>query len=705
MREKFIRNCSEKILISVVQLTTMTEPVSDKNNFINQATLIIRENITNDQFGVSELADAMGMSRSNLLRKIKKQTHLSASLFIREVRLESATELLKQENYTVSEIAYKVGFSSPSYFIKCFRERYGFPPGDYGKEQIEVKEIKEERSKKIPVLPVSIAVVALLAVVIFFVLRPDGSQKQKVKSIAVLPFINDSSDSSNVYIINGLMESTLNNLQQIKDIRVISRTSVEKYRNNPKTTPEIAKELNATYIIEGSGQKIENRILLTIQLIEAATDNHLWSQQYQRDTDDIFNLQADVAKNIAEQIEAIITPEEAERIEKIPTDNLVAYDYFLQGLDLLNNPVSDNIEHSISWFHKAIAHDNKFARSYAAIAIAYYFMDEKKIEKQYSDSINFYADRALFYDSKLPQSLIAKALFYMAHGEYELAIPYFEKVLEISPNNDLVLVFLVDLYVHHLPDSQKYLEYALRGLQVDLVAAYDSATASFSYLHISNAFIQSGFVDEAEKYINKSLELMPENLYSEYVKAFILYARNENLIQLKSSLHTAYQKDSSRLDVMQEVAKLHYYLGDYEKSYFYYKKFTGMREAYKLDIYNFENYKISFVFEKMGDKQKATELMESFKSIAENTQSIYKHYNLALYYSYIGETDKAIEHLGLFAEEENYSYWIVLFSPIEPLILKLKDHPEYKRIFNRIEKNFEQYHKKVERTLKEKKLI
>ena len=98
------------------------------------------------------------------------------------------------------------------------------------------------------------------------------------KSIAVLPFINDSNDSTNIYFINGLMESTLNNLQKFEGLRVISRTSVEKYRNNPQPIPEIARELNVNYLVEGSGQKIGNQILLHIQLIDAQHDKHLWSE-------------------------------------------------------------------------------------------------------------------------------------------------------------------------------------------------------------------------------------------------------------------------------------------------------------------------------------------------------------------------------------------------------------------------------------------
>ncbi len=688
----------------------MPNPQPAENKFIGQITTIVEKNISNEQFGVSELADAVGMSRSNLLRKIKKETELSASQFIRDVRLKYAAELLQEGSYTVSEVSYKVGFGSPSYFIKCFRELYGYPPGEMGKQEISQKEeipIEEtkESKRKLPIIAISTFFVAISAVSLFLVLKPDSTNSAKTKSIAVLPFLNDSNDTSNVYIINGLMEATLNNLQQINDLRVISRTSVEQYRNHPKSTPEIARELNATYLVEGSGQKIGDQILLNIQLIEAETDNHLWSQQYQRETKDIFTLQAEVAKNIAEQIEAIVTPEETKRIEKAPTNNLVAYDFFLKGLDLLQAPVEENLKEAVLYFKKAIKHDPEFARAYAGIAISFYLQDNGKAERQFGDSINYYADKALFYDSQLVQSLIAKALFYMEHKEYELAVPYFEKALELNPNSDVVLIFLVELYVNFLPDTEKYLEYALKGLEIDIVAAYDSTTASYSYLHISNAFIQSGFIDEAEKYINISLDYFPGNLYSEYVKAYILYSKNKNLEQLKDALLEAFAKDNTRLDILQEVAKLYYYLGDYETAAKYYAKFVEIKDLYKLDIYPSENGKIAVTFEKTGQQELADKYFAEYLNWANKDQSIYKNFSLALYYSYKGDTNKAIEHLKLFTKEKNFHYWTILFTQLDPLTDNMQKHPEFKKVFREIENNFNDYHKRIEKSLKEKGLL
>ncbi len=686
----------------------MPEPQSIDKEFINKITGIIEDKMSDEQFGVSELAHEIGMSRSNLLRKVKKATNLSASQFISQVRLNRALELLKEKSLNVSEVSFRVGFNSVSYFIKCFHEQYGYPPGEVGKNIINESEAQagdQPTKKKTTYLFWTITVIILVATIAYLALNHFVSKKEiPEKSIAVLPFKNDSNDSSNVYFINGLMESILNNLQNIEDLRVISRTSVEKYRNSQKTIAEMSKELNVDYFVEGSGQKIGNKILLNVQLIEASSDNHLWAKQYSRKAKDIFNLQNEIAENIADKIEVIITPEAKERINKIPTDDLVAYDYFLKGLDLFYKSDRESIEEAIEWFKKAIERDNEFARANAGIAIAYYSLDITQTEKQYADQINFYADKALLFDPKLPQSLIAKALFYMNSSAYELAVPYLEKALEYNPNSALVINILSDFYTRYVPNTEKYLEYALKGIQLD-IAAHDSVTASFIFLHLSNAFIQSGFIKEAELYINKSLDYYPGNLYSEYVKAYILYAENKNLKQLKEGLLAALQKDTSRLDILQEVGKAYYFERNYDSAYKYYKKFTEIRNALNMDIYRSEDAKIAVVLSKVGLNEESKKYLSKYKEYADYDESIYKDLSLAAYYSYQGETANAIEHLRLFSQQENYHYWIVLFLEIDPLMDNIKNLPEFRKLLNEIKTKFRKYHNGIRGSLEEKGIL
>ncbi|WP_439132468.1 helix-turn-helix domain-containing protein, partial [Polaribacter sp.] len=396
--------------------------ISYQGKFIEQAKAFVIENISNEQFGVSELATLMNMSRSNLLRKIKKQTELSASQFIRQVRLQKGMELLKETELTVSEISYQVGFSNNSYFTKCFREHYGFSPGESRKEIIEDPEIEAENVETENVEtevfvtkddtsilkkyrnPIVLATILIIAVVSYLFIK-NNSRNSKIsshnlkKSIAILPFKNMSSDSTNLYFVNGLMESTLNNLQKIEDLRVISRTSVEKYRNTDKTIIEIAEELNVGYLLEGSGQRIGDQVLLNIQLIDASNDMPIWAQQYNNKVVDVFSLQNTVAKKIAEAIKAKVTPAELQQINKKPTENILAYDYYLKGLENQNEQSEAGLNKAILNFEKAIEEDSKYANAYAQIAISYYYLDANKIEKKYLDKLNEYADNSLLYDS------------------------------------------------------------------------------------------------------------------------------------------------------------------------------------------------------------------------------------------------------------------------------------------------------------------
>ena len=881
-----------------------SQPVD--NDFLKKATQKIEDNVGNEHFGVSELANELGMSRSNLLRKIKKNTHLSASQFIRNVRLKFSMELLKSTSLTVSEVAFKVGFSSTSYYIKCFREYYGYPPGEAGKRREDGNSegtsenswnnhqlaaimftdiqgytalMQQDESKAVgyrnrhreifnaaikryngrilqyygdgtlstfssaidavrcgiemqqafqddPQIPVRIgihtgdiiftdddiigdgvnvasrieslasvgsvfisekvfdevknqpdiltvsmgifelknvskptevfaiankglvvpkeihaegkvkqkhssvdqqpansgrrifywaAAVMLILLAVYFLSKTglfeknspwnnSAQQFESGQSIAVLPFINDSYDSSNVYIINGLMESILNNLQKIKDLRVVSRTSVEKYRNSDKSAREIAEELGVQYLIEGSGQKINDQIKLSIQLIEAAKDRHLWSEQYNRNTQDIFNLQSEVAKNIAEHIRVFVTPEEKQRIEQKPSNNLVAYDHFLKGLELFHKGNLESLPGAISWFKKAVKHDSSFARAYADIAIAYFYLDMFRAEKLYSDSINYFADKSLTHDPELSQGLLAKGMYYMNMRDYDMAAPYLEKALEFQPNSAMVVNFLSDFYTNYRPNTEKYLEYALKGSQLN-VGSDDSTMASFSMLHLANALIQTGFTDEAAKYIEKSLEYNPNNIYSQYVKVYIQLSMDLDLAKAKDGLVKVLAMDTNRLDVMQEVGKIYYFMRDYKGAYPYYRKFVDIRNAQDMDIFPFENAKIGVVFDKLGYKEEAEDLFAIFHMYAEKDESIYKNLSLAAYNSYMGNIQTALDQMELFSEEDNYHYWVVLFMGMDPLMDNIKDEPAFKTTYQLIQDKFWQKHNELRKRLEKQGLL
>ena len=697
----------------------MLNTTQDRGDFLNKATTAIVENAHDDKFGVSELAEEMNMSRSNLLRKIKKATGLSASQFIRQVRLEIAMDMLKDTSLSVSEVSFKVGFGSSSYFIKCFREQYGYPPGEVANKKAEAQEeeiseteipeiIMEGAGRKFSsrMLLFTLPVLGILIISFLFLYEKPSRNAENIepeKSIAVLPFKNESSDSSNLYFVNGLMESTLNNLQKIKDLRVISRSSVEKYRNTKKTISEIAEELNVNYLVEGSGQKVGDQVLLNIQLIDASGDRHLWSQQYNRKIVDIFAIQNEVASKIVNSLEPIVTPAELRQIHKKPTHNLLAYDYYLQALDPFHSRTHDGLEQAIELFKKAIGEDPEFALAYANIATSYYLLEMFQKEKQYTEEINSYSDKALLYDSKSAESLTAKAFYYIQTGQNELALPYLEKALEYNPNSSLAVQMLADFYFRLKPNTEKHLKYALKGVQLN-AAGNDSITKSYTYLQLSNALVTSGFFDEALEYINLSLSYDPDNYYAPHLKAFILFAKDGNVVRTRNLLLKEWKKDTTRLDIFQDLAKMYYVEEDYKHAYIYFRKFVEARKKNHLDIYAQENAKIGLVYEKVGMKEKATEFYNSFSEYCKKDRSTYRNANLAVKYAHEGEINKAMEQLKKFSSVDNYPFWFLLIGD-DPILKPLKSHPDFEGTMKEIKKRFWQRHDQMRMSLEEEGVI
>ena len=376
----------------------MTESPTKDQIFISKLTAIVLANLENEQFGVDEVSRQMGISYSKINRKIKSINNQSLSQFIREIRLKRAMEMLQRGEATVSEIAFRVGFGSSTYFNKCFHDYYGFPPGEVKKREIsdpghEENILTQNTAKRQQKKPIRQAIVFLfpwillistfIVITVLFIFYIQGRRQSKAiakleKSIAILPFKNDSPNDSTTYFMDGVMEEILNNLQKIKDFRVLSRNSVEQFRNNTtKTTPEIAKKLGVNYVVEGGGQKYGNTFRLRVQLIAGNNEKHLWAESYEqeiKESKDIFNIQSRIAQAIASELKAIIAPEEKQLIEKSATTSLTAYDFYLRGKEEQNKykqsipSTRRSLDRANELFKKALDYDSSFARAYSGLA-------------------------------------------------------------------------------------------------------------------------------------------------------------------------------------------------------------------------------------------------------------------------------------------------------------------------------------------------
>jgi len=348
--------------------------------FIHKVEQTILEHIEDELFGVSELASEIGFSKSQLLRKIKAVTGKTASEFIREIRLQEAAKLILKENYTASEISYRVGFNSPSYFCKCFHDHFGVTPGEYkegNKKQRGIsfpEKSKAFKSKKNIIIGSLVFIVLVLLSFIFIKKIIQIKQENKPYSIAVLPVKNNSNDKTNQYFADGVMDDILNHLSTIKDFRVISRTTMEQYRETNKTIPKMAKELKVNYIIESSIQKYKDSVMIFIQLIDAKKDKQIWSKRFKKEFKNIFTIESEIATQIATELKITLSPSEIQKIETKPTDNIEAYTLYLRGRFFWHQRTKKDIINSIYYFNKALELDSSYALAYSGLADAYFIM-------------------------------------------------------------------------------------------------------------------------------------------------------------------------------------------------------------------------------------------------------------------------------------------------------------------------------------------
>ena len=287
-----------------------------------------------------------------------------------------------------------------------------------------------------------LAVIAALGMLAGLQLHLPGSlHPPSDKSIAVLPFSNFSDDKANEYFADGMHDNLLTLLARVKDLKVISRTSVMQYKEGARNLRQIGKALGVANIVEGSVQKIGNRVRVQAQLIEASTDRHLWADSYDRDLSDVFAIQSDVAQQIVSAVQATLTPQEKQSIERRPTANADAYDLFLRARELGNapgNPSREALYRGQSMLEKAIALDPDFAGAYSSLArvhdTAYWFGLDTTPQRLELSRKN--AGAALRLRPDLADGHVAMGAYFL-HGfrDYDQAMAAFKEALALEPNS------------------------------------------------------------------------------------------------------------------------------------------------------------------------------------------------------------------------------------------------------------------------------
>jgi serine/threonine protein kinase/Tfp pilus assembly protein PilF len=345
------------------------------------------------------------------------------------------------------------------------------------------------------------------------------------KSIAVLPFENRSEEKANAYFADGIQDEILTRLSKIADLKVISRTSTQHYKSAPENLPQIARQLGVAHILEGSVQKSGDAVRVNVQLIKAATDSHLWADTFDRKLTDIFSVESEVAKAVADQLRAKLTGQEEQEIAAKPTDNPEAHDAYLRGLAYTLRPATtaDYTLEARKYLREAVRLDPKFALAWALLS--------------YADALNFLsfnlqptaelreetrqaAEMAIALQPDLGEALLAKGYYYYAClKDYETAVRYFEQARQFLPNSSRIAESLA--YV-----ARRRGQWDRSDTYFSQAERLDPRNVNFLMQHaFSYAFLRQ--FPEAVRKLDQILNIAPDDVDTLALKAAIAQANGD----------------------------------------------------------------------------------------------------------------------------------------------------------------------------------
>jgi TolB-like protein/Flp pilus assembly protein TadD len=329
------------------------------------------------------------------------------------------------------------------------------------------------------------------------------------KSIAVLPFENLSDDKGAAYFADGIQDEILTKLASIADLKVISRTSTAKYKSKPEDLKTVSQQLGVATVLEGSVQKASDKVRVNVQLIDARADSHLWAKTYDRDMKDVFAIQTEVAQEIADSLQAKLSPAEASTLATAPTKNPAAYDLFLKGEfeeRLADSSLeAESFDRAAAWYRQAIALDPSFALAMTRLVqnrIQRHWFIEQMSEPELAQ-LRSMAEQAVALAPNLAQVHVALGQFYYhGHRQYEQALAEFERALQLQPNASTALEY--SGYVHRRQGQwERCLDELKRALEQDPRSA--SIAANFA-----NTYLPLRMWKEAERTARHALEIDPQ---------------------------------------------------------------------------------------------------------------------------------------------------------------------------------------------------
>jgi TolB-like protein/Flp pilus assembly protein TadD len=454
------------------------------------------------------------------------------------------------------------------------------------------------------------------------------------KSIAVLPFESLSEDKSNAYFAEGVQDEILTRLTKVADLKVISRTSTQQFKSAPENLPQIAKELGVTNILEGSVQKVKDQVRVNVQLINALSDAHLWAEIYDRKLTDIFSVESDVAKAIAENLEAKLTGSEQREISKRPTENSDAYELYLKGRFFWNKRTSTDMKTALGYFEQAAKVDPNYAVAYAGMADCYLLLPlyGGGVPTEMYPKATAMAQKAVDLDPNLGEPHASLGLVHALFDfDFPASVREFEEAIRSNPNYAIAHHWFGDSVLPALGEFDRANAEAKRALELDPLSIVNNTDTGTVYWI-------TGRYQEAVTQFKKAIEMDPRN-----------YTAHWGLGQ-----------------ALERAGDLSGAIAEYEK-------------ATRLDDDPLPLGLLGAAKAKAGDRMGALIILDKLQEIAK--QRYVPDYSFALIYLALGQKDEAMKWLeSSYAKHQPDLNWV----RVDPDLRPLRGDPRFEALAEKI---------------------
>lgn len=519
-------------------------------------------------------------------------------------------------------------------------------------------------------------------------INPVSGEVSDVKSIAILPFRNLSSDVGQDYFAEGIVEAIQSKLASIDNLKVTSMTSVLSYRQQPKPIPIIAKELQVAHILEGSVMKDQDKVRIVVKLLDANKDRQIWAETYDRNLVDIFNIQTNIAQSVVNALKSTLTPAERGRLARIEVADISAYDLYLSALNDSREYVitGDTVfnESALRKSHRAISKDPQLDEAFTIIADSWFARSEYGYGEKALDSAAFYVDQALSIQPLNENALIRNGWIAWKRADFHESKQYAEKALAVAPNSSRAMRLLALFHMQVSETVEQAVPLLLEAISLDPNNQNNLEGNMVLYQDLGNIYLQADLLDEAQIFYEKALELASINNSLEAIK-WLGYIHH-----IKGDFEKSITYRLRRLDItpqdfgaINEYAGAQYAAGNYKEAEKYYRLLLekiarGFRETSESYIFR---HRLAHILWLTGRKEEAMKIFQEhlkneMMDLAGGTRYFGQEYAIAGAYAAMGDKEKAFEWLAAMP------FWFITYqySRVDPIIDSLRDDPRFQSI-------------------------